>query len=115
MRITKEWLAGRRACQEEIDLFVSEWPDGVEVSEAALLRALNLGLGLDWFVENALPKPLLAEYGRQEAALLAEYERQAAALWAEYERQAAPLWAEYRRQKATLLWQLLESSCGRQP
>ena len=121
--ITHEWLVEHGACEDQRDVFAAEWPDGVELSEAALLRAADLELDLEWFAEKYFPAPLLAEYRRQEAPLLAEYRRQEAALRAEYERQRAPLlaefqrqraplWAEYQRQVAPLLWRISRAALG---
>ena len=107
MRVTVKSLRKLRACEDQVALFAAEWPDGVEVSEAVLLRAAEIGLDLDWWAQRVLSPPLLAEYERQRAPLWAEYERQCAPLGAEYERQCAPLWAEYERQCAPLLWRLM--------
>ena len=113
MKITAELLATNGACADQVAIVAKEWPDGAEPTEAALLRAVELGLSI-WWLRGLLPMslrakydrqeaPLWAEYRRQEAALLAEYDRQAAALWAEYRRQAEPLWAECDRQEVALL------------
>ena len=130
MKITAKALREKGACPEQVELFVSEWPEGGEVTEAGLLRAAKIGLDMGWFARHFLPSPLWAEYERQDAPLwaeydrqdasllaeylrqrapiLAEYKRQNAALWAEYERQRAPLWEEYKRQNALLIWRLLK-------
>ena len=108
MQITAELLATHGACADQVAIVAREWPMGAEPTEAALLRAVELGLTIQW-LRVFLPAPLRAEcdrraveYDRQAAALLAGYNRQAVALWAEYARQAAALWAEYRRQAAAL-------------
>ena len=119
MRVTRESLAALKACPDQLEIFAAEWPDGVEVSEAALLRAVELGLDLQWWASLALPAPLrdecerqvaplLAEYVRQVAPLLAEYDRQRAPLRDEPHRQVAPLLAEFDRQVALLLWRVLQ-------
>jgi hypothetical protein len=97
MRITAELLRSHRACTDQLALFEREFPDGMDTSEATLLRAVEVGLDLNWAACWLLP-PLLR----------AEYQSQHAPLWAEYERQRAPLWAEYLRQCARMLAEIVK-------
>lgn len=106
MRVTRDSLTELGA-QCQLNVFAAEWPDGVEVSEATLRRATELGLDLTWWAERALPVPIWAEYDRQMALHWAEYDRQMAPHWAEYQRQVALHWAEYQRQVARALWAVL--------
>mgnify|MGYP001592827337 CR=1 FL=1 len=103
MKITAKALREKGACLKQVSLFVSEWPEGGEVTEAGLLRAAKIGLDMGWFARHFLPSPLWAEYERQDAPLWAEYDRQDASLLAEYLRQRAPILAEYKRQNAALI------------
>ena len=91
MRLTVALLRKRHAFKSEVAIFVEEWPDGCEVTEATLLRALEIGLHIRWFACEFLPAPFLAEYARQEALLLAEHERKKAPFREELERQMAVL------------------------
>ena len=95
--ITKKMLRG--ACKEQKKIFKAEWPDGAEATLGNVLRAVELGLNLEWGRRLFSPTAR-AEYERQVGALWAEYKRQEAALRAEYNRQEAALWAEYQRQIA---------------
>ena len=104
--ITAALLRSRGACAQRMNVFIAEWPEGCEVSEANLLRAGELGLDLGWFAYHFLPPPLRAEYERRIAPLQAECERQIAPLRAEYERQIAPLQAKCECQQALLIWKL---------
>jgi hypothetical protein len=81
--ITNAMLGG--ACREQRAVFRKEWPDGAPVTVRAALRAVALGLDLEWLASKLFPS----------------------SLWAEYERQEAPLWAEYERQEARILVPLL--------
>ena len=104
--ITTRWLKKHKACSSQVVLFSAKWPHGAEPTEANLLQAVEMGLDLSWFAMK-LPRPLLAEYKRQDNPLLAEYERQDNLLLAECERQRALLGAEYERQQALLLAHLM--------
>ena len=79
MRLTAEMLREKKACENQVQVFVGEWPDGVEITEAVVLRAYELGLDIDWFVETFLT-----------ALALAEYHKAAALAWAEYQKVTAP-------------------------
>ena len=105
LTITAAQLRAKKACRDQLALFVATYGDSVTfTSEADLASAAATSkLNLKWFAERFLSTTLLAEYRRQNATIWAEYERQNAPLWAEYQRQNAPLWAEYQRQNAPIL------------
>ena len=62
MKITREWLEGHDACRSQVDIFAAEWPDGVEITEESLNRAVALSLNLDWLAERVLTAPAWAAY-----------------------------------------------------
>lgn len=70
--LTVRDLRRLQACAKQVAVFAAEWPDGVDLTEAALLRAAELRLDLGWFAKAVLPAPAWATY---EAAC-------ARALWA---------------------------------
>jgi hypothetical protein len=124
MKITKAWLEDRGACNVQVDAFARLYPDGVELSRAALIEAANSGLEVDWLSTRLTIKSLNEEYKRRRASAWSEYVRQEALLYADYERQKAqllklsddeyarqegPLWTEYERRRASL-W----NECARQ-
>ena len=100
------------ACPGQRAIFKSEWPDGAAATLENVLRAVELGLDLDWGRRLFSPVArdeyqqrvgaLWAEHCRQIGALRDEYYRQDAALRDECQRQEATLLAEYQRQKATI-------------
>ena len=105
--ITHKWLAERKACKEQLDIFDKEWPDGMELTKENLLKCAELQLNLTWFAKHYLDAFLWAEFERQRIFLWAEFERQRIFLWTEFERQRTPLLTEYRRQEAMVLFNLL--------
>ena len=102
MRITQELLQAKEACQEQLDMFAVDFPDGTEIT-AAICRA-HPGYDYDWAAANLLTTPeKLAAYLAARAPLWAEYEAARAPLWAEYEAAKAQLLAEYEAAKAEVL------------
>ena len=101
MRLTAEMLREKKACENQVQVFVGEWPDGVEITEAVVLRAYELGLDIDWFVETFLTALALAEYHKAAAPAWAEYEKVTAPAWAEYDKVTAPAVAEYDKMRAS--------------
>ena len=98
MKVTAKMLERKQACPGQVEVFKAEWPEGVIVTEEALLRAVELGLDLEWFALHWL-----------SASIEAEYKRQRAAIDAEYKRQRAPIYAEYKRQIAAILFAAITS------
>jgi hypothetical protein len=80
MKITTEWLTKRNACQDQIDTFAREWPEGVVISLAVLKRAAQLQLDLEWFAEWVLTVNFYADYKAKRASLDADYEAKCASL-----------------------------------
>lgn len=93
----------RGACPEQKALFAATFPKGMAITEENVVKALRVGLEVEWGLKRWLPATLLAEYQQQDALLWAEYARQSTPLLVEYQRQHAPLWAEYERQPALLV------------
>jgi hypothetical protein len=93
----------RGACKKQKAIFKAEWPDGAPATLENVLRAVELGLDLQWGADHWFTSEALAEYNRQLDPLWEEYQRQLDPLWEEYQRQRATLLAEYQRQRATLL------------
>jgi hypothetical protein len=110
--ITLRMLRG--ACSEQKRVFKAEWPAGASATLENVLRAVELGLDLEWgrrlFSPTARAEydqqeaPLRAEYYREWALLRDEYHREWALLRDEHKREGALLRAEHKRQGATL-WQ----------
>jgi len=96
MIITKEWLKSKHACQNNIDIFLKEWPDGCEVNRKNLERAITLNLYLYWLVENILPMGKYAEYNEKSISIETEYREARAPLNVEYNAKISLILANYR-------------------
>ena len=48
--ITVAFLEDCCACEDQVEIFEKEWPKGAEVTKENVIRALELGLDLDWLV-----------------------------------------------------------------
>ena len=97
MKITRQWLKRRKACQDQVAIFDSEWPEGTEVTEASLLRAAELDLSLTWFAQHYLHSP----------SSWVEYRQQEERFWEKYWLQTEGFWAGYQRQTALCLWAII--------
>jgi len=78
--ITAEWLRKRNACEGQVAIFAAEWPDGVQLSEPGLLRAVALKLDLYWLAGNVLSPPAREAYREAVAPADKAYD-EAMALW----------------------------------
>ena len=102
MRITALALMGKKGEGEEcrdLQVFRQTWPDGIEVTEANLAKAAELGLNVHWFGVRFLPKLLLADFKHQEVLLWDKLRSRESHL-------SISLWLEFDRQLALLIWQL---------
>lgn len=93
--ITLDRLAG--ACQEQLALVRKEWPDGIPLTEASALRAVEVGLDLDWLAWRLLTPEALVKYEMAKVAPWADYKRVTTAAWADFERAKVAALAEYDR------------------
>jgi uncharacterized protein YeaC (DUF1315 family) len=109
MRVTAENLERLYACPEQVAIMRSEWPDGVEVTKESLLRAMALGLDLNWWAQHALPAPLRRAYEEALAPLQRAYEEAVAPLRRAYEEAKAPLRRAYEEAEAPL-WRAYEEA-----
>lgn len=61
MFVTTEYLRSLDACEEQLEVFASVFPNGAEVTRENLERALKAGLNLDWFGQYVMGEPYLVE------------------------------------------------------
>jgi len=89
MYITVEMLREYGACSNQLDTFENEWPTGVEVTGETCLRAVELGLDVEWAAINLLPAP------HWEA-----YQKATDSHWEAYEKATDSHWEAYLKSKA---------------
>ena len=117
MRITAAMLREKNACAEQVKIFESEWPNGANVTLKNCRRAFELGLSLDWAVENLLSATAWATYqsaiaparATYEAAIAparATYQAARATAWATYDAAIAPAEAPYQAARATAFYRV---------
>ena len=99
--LTAEMLRSKTACEKQVMIFESEWPNGMPLDESVAPRIVDLKLSVNWFAENFLKPAAWDEYNRVEAAAWDEYKCAKATAWDEYKRVMAPVWTKYERAKAT--------------
>lgn len=95
MIINLDWLKSKDACQGNIDIFCTEWPDGCEANRQNLERAIVLELDMTWFATNVLPEDKFAEYRKKTDLLFTEYNEKRAPFYAEYQEKFALINDEY--------------------
>ena len=64
MKITAAMLRRMGACEEQVAAFEEEWPDGADVTEKNALRAVALGLDVDWLATRVLNGAALEQYDK---------------------------------------------------
>lgn len=92
MIITIEMLQDKKACQEQVDLFVATFGTAGEVTQDNCIKAARRGLHIDWAASNLLNRKQREFYKELEASL-----------WEAYKEARAPLWAAYNEAKDSLL------------
>ena len=99
--LTAEMLRSKFACEKQVMIFESEWPNGMPLDESVVPRIVDLKLSIDWFAGRFLKPAALDEYNRVTAPARSEYRRVEDAAWDEYKRVEATAWAEYDSAKDT--------------
>jgi hypothetical protein len=112
-------LRKKRACQEQLSLVESEWPQGIPLTQETAERFLKLELDIEWVANNLLTEQEQVEYERIAQPASAEYLRIIKPAWAKYEndcqksayaeykRIAQPAYAEYKRKLVMAILKLL--------
>ena len=119
MIINSDWLKSKDACQGNIDIFSTEWPEGCEVNHQNLERAFALGLDIKWLLRvllavngrskyNEMFLPIQAEHRKKRVQQDAEYESKLASLEADYDSKRAPLTADHKAKIAQIYADQLE-------
>ena len=70
MKVTAEFLRKKGASCDQVDIFEREWKDGCEVTLPNLLRAVELELDLNWFVNHCLPATIWKRYDAEVATII---------------------------------------------
>lgn len=82
--IDSQWLKQNGACEKDYVKFCTEWPEGTAVTVAALQRATELELDVEWFAETILPPSVYAEYTAKSDPISSEYKAERLLLWDNY-------------------------------
>ena len=93
IKITAQMLRDKNACKNQVTIFEAEWPEGVEISQAAIHRAIELRLDLDWFVFHLATATAWKAYREVEARARRAYGEATASAWQEYQKAGGKAWA----------------------
>ncbi len=100
MKITKELLERHNACEDQVDLFISLFPEGTEVTEESCLKAVEGGIDFEWACCNLLKnqdayeaarKPLWDAYDAAVKAFRDAYNAAVKPFWDDYNAAIKPL------------------------
>ena len=95
MYLTTDILYKKNACENQVAIFEKEWPDGVEITVEAILRAIELGLDIDWFADNFLFTPIRKVYTEAMAPVWKTHEGATAPVREAYKEDMASAWEVY--------------------
>ena len=115
-RITHDTLVDLGACAKELAAFDREWPTGVSITRGNCLRAVELGLDMEWLARSVLTGDALKEYhvARDKARCEAYDTVSVYNAGREYTVAEAKAWEEYRKTLAIAFWRAvrgMESVC----
>lgn len=100
MKVTPGMLRKKGACESQVLISETEWPNGVTLTLAVLRRAVVLKLDLDWFAENFLKASALKAYEEAIAPAQKAYEEAKAPARKAYEEAMVPAQKAYREAMA---------------
>ena len=95
--LTASFLSKHKACSKQVEIFRKEWPNGATLTLKNALRAVELGLNLDWVAENLLPPKADAAYDKAWAKASAAYDKAMAEPYAAYAKAMAEPYAAYAK------------------
>lgn len=93
MKVTVRMLKAKGACSNQVELFKSLFPNGVEVTEEVCVANAD-NFDWNWAANNLLTPLQLAKYQRIEAPARADFKRITASARAEYKRITASAFAK---------------------
>ena len=93
MKVTAQMLRDKEACEDQVEVFEREWPDGTRITKKACLRAVELDLDVFWCATKFLTRNQLGAYERAGATAEGAYRKAGATAWEAYrEAVALALW-----------------------
>jgi len=102
MKITPKLLKRKKACQEQYEIFVKQWPDGCAVNAANAKIVAKLGLDLYWVVGHLLSADQRADYWAKHKPLWEDYQAKRKPLDDDYWAKRKPLWEDYLAKRKPL-------------
>ena len=103
MKITVDLLNSLSACEDQVELFNTTFPEGTEITKEACLTAASVRIDFEWASRNILNQRQRKAYKEAEAPLLKAYEEAEAPLLKAYEEAKAPLLKAYKEAITPLL------------
>jgi len=108
--LTADMLREKNACHRQVAVFEKEWPDGVKITKKAIIRAVELELDINWFVDNFLPPPIREAYQKAIDLAWKAYKEAIAFAPNVYKEAAAPAREAYEEAQALVLYKALKEN-----
>lgn len=105
--LTVRHLKLMSACSEQVDIFKTAWPSGVDLTRKALLQAATLHLDIDWFARRTLPSKALAVYRKATDEAWAVRNKAMDEARAVHYKATAEVLTTYNKATAEALWKAL--------
>ena len=110
MYLTADMLKEKNACHRQVAVFEKEWPDGVKITKKAILRAVELELDIDWFVDNFLPPPIREAYQKAIDLAWKAYKEATAPAREAYHEDLTSARKAYHKAQALTLYKVLKDN-----
>ena len=111
MKLTAQMLRDKKACGEQVELFVELFGESVSVTQKRCAAHAN-EFDWEWAAEKLLPKPAWAEFDKVRDAAWAEYYKVCNAARAEYYKVRDAALAKYHRVCAVTFARLYNGGAG---
>ncbi len=119
MLITAKQLRDKKACSDQVAIFVKEWPEGAKPTLVNCQRAVKLGLDLGWFAESFLSSSAWEAYKKAKASAWKAYDKATASIeeaykktrtsaWEAYDKAITSAWEAYDKARTFALYQALK-------
>ncbi len=82
MKLTYKALKAKHPCENQLEIYLANFPDNLEIKKSDLIKAVKLRLSISWFVTHFLSRPAWDAYNKATAPARDAYNKAtASAVW----------------------------------
>lgn len=100
--IDSRWLVEHSACEEQIEIFKQEWPEGALVTRENLSRAIKIGLDLEWLIKKLMAFLSYERYKAKRSVFYEAHETKLEPVFTSYQERITPIDINYKTRKKSL-------------